>query len=105
MGYDLHADPELGNARRLRDGGAQPRTPDRGDGAGTGPAADEQYIDSLLLSRELGTLAGTRSAPAVDVRRGRLPKRKEVVIGAEPANPEVRTLVHELEHALGLGYA
>jgi hypothetical protein len=26
MGYDLHADPELGNARRLSDSGVQPRT-------------------------------------------------------------------------------
>jgi hypothetical protein len=32
------------------------------------------------------------------------PRRKEIVIGAGPANREVRTLVHELAYALGLGY-
>ena len=33
------------------------------------------------------------------------PKRKQIVIAAGPANPQVRTLVHELAHAHGLGYA
>ena len=31
-------------------------------------------------------------------------KRKEIVVAAGPANRQVRTLVHELAHALGLGY-
>ena len=32
------------------------------------------------------------------------PKRKQIVVAAGPANRQVRTLVHELAHALGLGY-
>jgi hypothetical protein len=33
------------------------------------------------------------------------PKGKEIVIATGPANAQVRTLVHELAHAHGLGYA
>jgi hypothetical protein len=33
------------------------------------------------------------------------PKRKQIVIAAGPANSQVRTLVHEIAHAHGLGYA
>jgi hypothetical protein len=32
------------------------------------------------------------------------PKRKQIVVATGPANGKVRTLVHELAHALGLGY-
>ena len=32
------------------------------------------------------------------------PKRKQIVIAAGPANRQVRTLVHEIAHAHGLGY-
>jgi hypothetical protein len=32
------------------------------------------------------------------------PKRKQIVVGTGPANREVRTLVHEIAHAHGLGY-
>jgi antirestriction protein ArdC len=32
------------------------------------------------------------------------PKRKQIVIGDGPANGIVRTLVHEIAHALGIGY-
>jgi hypothetical protein len=32
------------------------------------------------------------------------PKRRQIVVASGPANREVRTLVHELAHALGLGY-
>src|SRR3954452_5590922 len=31
-------------------------------------------------------------------------KRREIVVASGPANREVRTLVHELAHALGVGY-
>ena len=30
--------------------------------------------------------------------------RREIVVGAAPANRQVRTLVHELAHAIGVGY-
>ena len=33
------------------------------------------------------------------------PKRRQIVIATGPANRQVRTLVHELAHAHGLGYA
>ena len=33
------------------------------------------------------------------------PKRHEIVVAAGPANRQVRTLVHELAHSHGLGYA
>jgi hypothetical protein len=33
------------------------------------------------------------------------PKRRQIVVGAGPANRQVRTLVHEIAHAHGLGYA
>src|SRR5215207_7142099 len=32
------------------------------------------------------------------------PKRRQIVVASGPANRQVRTLVHELGHALGLGY-
>ncbi len=32
-------------------------------------------------------------------------KRKQIVVGAGLANGQVRTLVHEIAHALGIGYA
>jgi hypothetical protein len=32
------------------------------------------------------------------------PKRKQIVVATGPANRQVRTLVHELSHAHGLGY-
>jgi hypothetical protein len=32
------------------------------------------------------------------------PKRKQIVVAKEPANRRLRTLVHELAHAHGLGY-
>jgi len=33
------------------------------------------------------------------------PKRKQIVVATGPANRQVRTLVHEIAHAHGLGYA
>jgi hypothetical protein len=66
------------------------------------PMASSQTAMSCLCT---GRNASGQVALPLVVRRGHLPKRKEVVIGAEPANREVRTLVHELAHALGLGYA
>jgi hypothetical protein len=64
-------------------------------------ASSQTAMSCLCTGRNA---SGQVALPLV-VRRGHLPKRKEVVIGAEPANREVRTLVHELAHALGLGYA
>ena len=32
-------------------------------------------------------------------------KRRQIVVAGGPANRQVRTLVHELGHALGVGYA
>jgi hypothetical protein len=57
------------------------------------------------LGRELGYRVERRDLPADEPQGWCDPKRKEIVVGIGPANREVRTLVHELAHALGLGYA
>ena len=44
------------------------------------------------------------SCPTRGPAAGATPKRRQIVVASGPANRQVRTLVHELAHALGLGY-
>jgi hypothetical protein len=73
------------------------------------PIDGDSHVDLIVplqrLGRELGYRVERRALPAGGPQGWCDPKRKEIVVGIGPANREVRTLVHELAHALGLGYA
>jgi hypothetical protein len=56
------------------------------------------------LGHALGYRVETRELPEHGPAGWCDPKRKHIVIGTGPANAQVRTLVHELAHALGVGY-
>ena len=56
------------------------------------------------LAGELGYRVEIRELPEEGPGGWCDPKRKEIVVATGPANRQVRTLVHELAHALGLGY-
>jgi hypothetical protein len=56
-------------------------------------------------ARELGYSVEVRVLPDDSPGGWCDPKRHQIVVAAGPANSQVRTLVHELAHAHGLGYA
>src|SRR3954465_11950432 len=56
------------------------------------------------LGRELGYGVEIRELPVQGPGGWCDPKRRQIVVACGPANRQVRTLVHELAHALGLGY-
>jgi hypothetical protein len=56
------------------------------------------------LGRELGYGVEIRELPDEGPGGWCDPKRRQIVVACGPANRQVRTLVHELAHALGLGY-
>jgi len=56
------------------------------------------------LGHELGYRVERRDLPAHGPAGWCDPRAKLIVVGIGPANRELRTLVHELAHALGLGY-
>jgi hypothetical protein len=56
------------------------------------------------LGRELGYGVEIRELPAEGPGGWCDPQRRQIVVASGPANCQVRTLVHELAHALGLGY-
>src|SRR5215213_11106023 len=56
------------------------------------------------LGRELGYGVEIRELPDEGPGGWCDPKHRQIVVASGPANREVRTLVHELAHALGLGY-
>jgi N-terminal domain of anti-restriction factor ArdC len=56
------------------------------------------------LARELGYGVEIRELPEEGPGGWCDPKRRQIVVASGPANRQVRTLVHELAHALGLGY-
>ena len=58
----------------------------------------------VALARELGYTVETRRLPGAGPGGWCDPKRREIVIAAGPGNRRLRTLVHELAHALGIGY-
>src|SRR4051794_21856682 len=73
------------------------------------PIDGDSHADLIVplqrLGRELGYRVERRELPAGGTQGWCDPKRKEIVVAIGPANREVRTLVHELAHALGLGCA
>jgi hypothetical protein len=58
----------------------------------------------LALARDLSYRVEIRDLPADGPGGWCDPKRHEIVVATGPANRQVRTLVHELAHALGVGY-
>ena len=56
------------------------------------------------LDSELGYGVEIRELPGEGPGGWCDPKRRQIVVASGPANREVRTLVHELTHALGVGY-
>jgi hypothetical protein len=56
------------------------------------------------LGRELGYGVEIRELPDEGPGGWCDPKHRQIVVACGPANRQVRTLVHELAHALGLGY-
>jgi hypothetical protein len=56
------------------------------------------------LARELGHRVAIRDLPETGPGGWFDPRRHEIVVAYGPANRQVRTLVHELAHALGVGY-
>ena len=73
------------------------------------PIEGDSHADLLgplqRLARELGYCVEFRELPADGPRGWCDAKANGIVVGAGPANRQVRTVVHELAHALGLGYA
>jgi N-terminal domain of anti-restriction factor ArdC len=65
----------------------------------------EHLIEPLQnLARELGYGIDVRDLPDTGPGGWCDPARREIIVASGPANREVRTLVHELAHALGIGY-
>jgi hypothetical protein len=58
----------------------------------------------VALARELDYTVETRRLPEAGPGGWCDPTRREIVIAAGPGNRRLRTLVHELAHALGIGY-
>jgi hypothetical protein len=56
------------------------------------------------LGRELGYRVEIRELPDDGPGGWCDPRRRQIVVASGPANRQVRTLVHEPAHALGLGY-
>jgi hypothetical protein len=56
------------------------------------------------LGHELGYGVEIRELPDEGPGGWCHPKHRQIVVASGPANRQVRTLVHELAHALGLGY-
>jgi hypothetical protein len=56
------------------------------------------------LGRELGYAVEIRELPDQGPGGWCDPNRRQIVVASGPANRQVRTLVHELAHALGIGY-
>ncbi|QEC47040.1 hypothetical protein FSW04_05200 [Baekduia soli] len=59
----------------------------------------------IALAGELGYRAEIRDLPTDGPGGWCDPKHKVIVVAAGPANAQVRTLVHDIAHALGIGYA
>ena len=73
------------------------------------PIEGDSHADLLVplqrLGRELGYSVEFRQLPPDGPRGWCDAKARRIVVGAGPANQQVRTLVHELAHSLGIGYA
>ena len=69
-----------------------------------GDSHAEMIPPLVALARELGYTVATRRLPEPGPGGWCDPTRREIVIADGPANRRLRTLVHELAHALGIGY-
>jgi hypothetical protein len=58
-----------------------------------------------VFARELGYTVEFRALSEAGPRGWCDSRRKQIVVAAGPANRRLRTLVHEVAHALGVGYA
>jgi hypothetical protein len=70
----------------------------------TGDSHRHLIAPLIAHAEELGYRVEIRELPEHGPGGWCDPRRKEVVIADGPANAQVRTLVHELSHAHGLGY-
>ena len=72
------------------------------------PIAGDSHADLIAplreLAGELGYQVEIRALPENGPGGWCDPKHKQIVIADGPANAIVRTLVHEIAHALGIGY-
>jgi hypothetical protein len=69
-----------------------------------GDSHTELIVPLQELGRELGYRVEIRDLPDHGPGGWCDDKQNEIVIGTAAANRQVRTLVHELAHALGVGY-
>jgi hypothetical protein len=69
-----------------------------------GDSHADQIPPLVALAPELGYSVETRRLPEAGPGGWCDPKRREIVIADGPANRRLRTLVHELAHALGIVY-
>ena len=70
----------------------------------TGDSHGQLIAPLIAHARRLGYSVEMRELPENGPGGWCDPKRKQIVIATGPANQQVRTLVHELAHAHGLGY-
>ena len=70
----------------------------------TGDSHSHLLVPLRRLAGELGYTVELRRLPEHGAGGWCDSTRREIVVGAGPANAMVRTLVHELAHALGVGY-
>ena len=71
----------------------------------TGDSHRHLIAPLITHAAQLGYTVEIRDLPENGPRGWCDPKRQEIVVANGPANREVRTLVHEISHAHGLGYA
>jgi hypothetical protein len=69
-----------------------------------GDSHTEMIPPLIALARKLGYTVETRRLPEPGPGGWCDLQRREIVIADGPANRRLRTLVHELAHALGIGY-
>jgi hypothetical protein len=70
----------------------------------TGHSHRDLIVPLTTLAGELGYAVNIRQLPDGGPGGWCDPKRREIVIASGPANRQLRTLVHEVAHALGIGY-
>jgi len=71
----------------------------------TGDSHRHLIAPLIAHAKELGYTVEIRDLPESGPGGWCDPKRHEIVVANGPANRQVRTLVHEISHAHGLGYA
>jgi antirestriction protein ArdC len=70
----------------------------------TGDSHSDLIAPLIAHAAELGYSVEMRELPENGPGGWCDPKRKQIVVATGPANRQVRTLMHELAHAQGLGY-